>query len=146
MTRDWPKRIFIDTSGWVELILKGERFHREVADYFTAEVEQGSKLFTSDYVLDEAFTRLATNQNFHFAQQLRKKVEEAERVQALLVLWTEETLFEKAWKVFEKYQEHGLSFTDATIATLVWDLKINEILTLDQGFTKVRLTVKPKIS
>ena len=146
MTSAFPKRIFIDTSGWVEIILRGERYHKLVADYFTAEVEQGSKLFTSDYVLDEAYTRLATNQHFHYARLLREKVVAAERIQALLVLWTDETLFERAWGVFDRYQEHGLSFTDATIATLVRDLKIDEILTLDQGFVRAGLTVSPKLA
>ena len=143
MTNISPKRIFVDTSGWVEFALKKELHHKEVFDYMAAETKKGSKFFTSDYVLDETYTRLATNQGFWMAELFRKKLLFSEAKRDVLILFMDETLFERAWKVFDKYQEHGLSFTDATIATLVRDLKINEILALDQGFNKVGLVVKP---
>lgn len=140
-----PKRIFIDTSAWIELTLAKERYHKEVASYFLKELKKGSKFFTSDYVLDEAFTRLLTNQGLSSAKSLREKTSQAEKLNKLLILWTDETVFYQSWNRFVKFSEHQLSFTDATIYTFVKDLKINEIITLDQGFKKVGLTIKPKI-
>ena len=57
-----------------------------------------------------------------------------------------EVFFNKAWNFFVKFSEHELSFTDATIYNFVKDLKIDEILTLDQGFKKIGLKVKPVIN
>lgn len=137
------KRIFIDTSGWIELILKGELHHKAVVTYFTQEQRHDSKFFTNDYVLDEAWTRLITQQSFSSAQALREKTSQAQKNRQLAILWTDETLFNRAWDNFEKYREHKLSFTDAVIATLVKDFKIDEILTLDQDFSKIGFSVKP---
>lgn len=137
------KRIFIDTSGWIELILSGEIHHRAAAAYFVQESRAGSKFFTNDYVMDEAWTRLITNQSLTSAKALRAKTKEAERQRQLLVLWTDEAIFNRAWKKFTKFAEHKLSFTDAVIATIVEDLKIDEILTLDRGFKKIGLTIRP---
>mgnify|MGYP001576387733 CR=1 FL=1 len=140
-----PKRIFVDTSAWIEHLLKKETYHKEVFDYLTKEVRSGSKFFTSDYVLDETYTRLLTNQSIKDAKNFKKYVKKAEIQKNLLVLWTDEVLFNKAWEYFEKFSEHKLSFTDATIYAFVKDLKIDEILTLDQGFKKVYLSVKPDL-
>lgn len=138
-----PKRIFVDTSAWIEHLLEKEIHHGEVYDYLTKEVRFGSKFFTSDYILDETFTRLITSQSIKDAKNFRKYIKEAERQRNLLVLFTDETIFNKSWNFFEKFSEHKLSFTDATIVTFVIDLKIDEVLTLDQGFKKVGLTIKP---
>ncbi len=138
-----PKRIFIDTSAWIEYVLTGENYHEAINDYIFSETKEGSKFFTSDYVLDEAFTRFSTSQSFQIANKFRNKVHEAEKQDNLLVLWMDEVLFNKTWNFFEKFSEHKLSFTDATIVALVHDLKIDEILTLDKGFKKVGLTTRP---
>lgn len=136
-------RVFIDTSGWIELILKGEVYHQPVLKYFHQELKAGSKLFTNDYVLVESWTRLITNQSFRSAKRLRQKTLEAQKQKQLLILHTDEILFQHAWSNFQKFREHRLSFTDAVIYTVVKELKIDEILSLDQGFKKVGLTVRP---
>lgn len=139
------RRIFVDTSGWIELLLRGELLHKQVVDYFEKEVRAGSKFFTNDYVLDETWTRLITQQSFSSANVLRDKTSDAQRNRQLVVLWTDETLFNKAWQNFRKFREHRFSFTDTVIATIVKDLKIDEILTLDGDFKKIGFVVKPLI-
>lgn len=140
-----PKRVFIDSSGWIEFILKNERYHRPVVDYILAEVEKSTKMFTSDYVLDESYTRLLTGQGWGAAKDLNQAVDKLVKAKQLLVLWTDETLYNKAWRYFEKYREHELSFTDATVVTMMSDLKLDVIVTLDKGFGKVGLSTEPKV-
>lgn len=137
------KRIFVDTSGWIELILRGERYHKEVSTYFLASLKEGAKFITSDYVLDESWTRLITTQSVTSARALRDKAFGAERQGQLLIAWMSETLFSKSWRTFLTYAEHTFSFTDATILTIVEELRIDEVLTLDQGFKKVRIVTRP---
>jgi len=142
---DEPKRIFIDTSAWIDFTLANETFHKPIFDYLIAEVKKGSKFFTSDYVLDETFTRLLTGQSFKSAKIFRDKIKALVKERQLLILWTEEVRFDKSWALFEKFKEHLLSFTDATVVSYMRDLKIDEILTLDKGFRKVGLTTKPAL-
>lgn len=141
-----PKRIFIDTSAWIELVLSGERYHQEVASHFQKRLKQKGFFFTNDYVLDEAWTRLVTQQGFYSTQALRVKTQEAASCGYLTILWTDEVLFANAWDTFERYSEHRFSFTDAVILTTVRELKIDEVISLDQGFKKVGCTVRPILS
>lgn len=140
-----PNKIFIDTSAWIEFILSGEKNHKEIYNYLVSQVKKGAKFFTSDYVLDETYTRLLTSQSWQATEVLKEKIKELEEARELLVLWTDKVLFNKAWNYFKKFSEHKLSFTDATIFTYVKDLKLDEVLSLDQGFKKVGLTVKPAL-
>lgn len=140
-----PSKIFVDTSAWIEILLKDEKYHKSVSNYFVDQLKSGAKFLTCDYVLDETWTRLLTNRNLKEAKALRNKVKEAEDRGVLLVLWTDQVLFDKAWKNFVKFAEHRLSFTDALIVTIVKDLKLDEVLSLDGGFRKVGLTVKPAL-
>lgn len=140
------KRVFVDASGWIEMMLEGELYYEAVSSYFTSERKRGTRLFTSDYVLDEAYTRLLTQQkSLQLAEALYSKIGSATKANSLSLLFTDETTFTKAWRYFVKFAEHKLSFTDATIVAFAKDLKIDEILTLDQGFKKVGLTVKPQL-
>ncbi|OGM30963.1 hypothetical protein A2630_04720 [Candidatus Woesebacteria bacterium RIFCSPHIGHO2_01_FULL_44_10] len=137
------KRIFIDTSAWIEYLISKERYHALVADCLDREAEAGSKFFTSDYVIDETLTRLITSDQFRVAKFFKEYVEKAEKNGEILILWTDRAVFAKAWHYFEKFKEHKLSFTDAAVVAFVKDLKIDEVLTLDKGFSKVGLTARP---
>lgn len=139
------KTIFVDTSAWIEYFLENERYSQPVLAYFQNEIKKGSRFVTSDYVLDETLTRLLTNQSVRSANGFYNYIREAEKQKNLLVIWINEGIFQRSWNHFIKFSEHKLSFTDATIATFVKDLRIDEILTLDQGFTKVGFTVRPKL-
>lgn len=137
-------RIFVDTSAWLAYFIKGEQWHQETYDYFQHHIHRGCHFFSSDYVLDECYTRLITQQSFHHAQKFKQLVDSAARMATLLILFTDTTIFKKAWINFKKYQEHRLSFTDATITVYMQDFKLTEIMTLDQGFAKAGFTTSPK--
>ena len=138
-------RFFIDSSAWLAFMLQGEPNHKEVVGLMADETKSGTRFFTCDYVLDETFTRLLTSQSFSAAKKFKLLIEEAEKARQLLILWTDATLFKKAWGYFVKFKEHKLSFTDSLIAAMVKDFKINTILSLDQGFKKVGLNVRPRL-
>lgn len=124
-------------------MLAGEPNHEAMVKYVAEEISLKSKFFTSDYVLDETFTRLLKMQGIKAAKKFRQFLKKSESQQQLLIFWTDETLFNQIWPNFQKFSEHNLSFTDTSIYTLIKNFKIDEVLTLDQGFKKVGLTVRP---
>lgn len=144
-TKSNRQRLFIDTSAWLAFLLTGEAHHQAVSRLITKHLNKSDRLVTSDYVLDETYTRLITRQSLYTALQLKNKTELAVRSHSLLILFTDETIFHKAWDVFKKYADHKLSFTDATIAVYYQDLKLDTIVTLDQGFAKIGLKTAPKL-
>jgi hypothetical protein len=138
-------RLFIDTSCWIEYLLDGERYHSLISQYLNNQIESQSIFLTSDYVLDEAYTRLLTNHSLFAAETLNKMVEDMRQTKNLMILFTDPTIFQKAWKVFKKYADHRLSFTDATIAVYVQDLKLDTIVTLDRDFALAGFPTTPKL-
>lgn len=136
-------RIFIDSSAWLAFMLQGEPNHKEVVKLMADETKSGTRFFTCDYVLDEVFTRLITTQGLRSIKKFDQLIKKAEEQKQLLILWTDATLFKKAWGYFVKFHEHKLSFTDSLIVAMVKDFKINIVLSLDQGFKKVGFNVRP---
>lgn len=49
-------KLFIDTWGWLTLRDKREVRHRETQAFYHGLRDQSGRFFTTDYVLDEAFT------------------------------------------------------------------------------------------
>lgn len=49
-------RVFIDAWGWITLYNKREKRHKEIKDWFWNFQSQQGIIYTTDYVLDEAFT------------------------------------------------------------------------------------------
>ena len=126
-------------------MIQGEPNHKEIVALMANETKSGTKFFTCDYVLDEVFTRLITTQGLRAIKKIYQLIKKAEEQKQLLILWTDPTLFKKAWGYFIKFSEHKLSFTDSLIVTMVKDFKINIILSLDKGFKKVGLNVRPRL-
>ncbi|TSC88154.1 MAG: nucleic acid-binding protein, contains PIN domain [Microgenomates group bacterium Gr01-1014_16] len=137
------KTVFIDTSAWLAFLLSGEKQHQVIDKYVKRLISQKARLFTSDYILDETWTRLVTNQNFSSASSLRQIVKEAHKKGHLSVFFTLETFFEETWQIFEKFSNLKLSFTDATIIFYSRKFKIDEVVTLDEGIKKAGLKVFP---
>lgn len=130
-------KVFIDTSAFVAVLVENETDHKKVAKKYLDYRRHRATFLTSDYVLDELFTRL-----LYYKLDLRKYIEKLKGSIAkseITVLHIDEGLFEKALDVFLKFSEHRISFTDATSFCLYRDFSIDEIFTLDNDFKKMRL-------
>lgn len=141
-----PKKIFVDTSAWINFLLEGEPGHREAGAYMEKEIKKGAKLLTSNLVLVETATRLLYDHSLRVAQAFRRQVEEAEKQRRLAVLWVDEPVLHEAWEVFEKFAEHKLSLTDATSVVLMKRMKLSVIFAFDDDFRKVGLRMEPILS
>jgi uncharacterized protein len=131
-------KVFIDTSAFVALLVSSEADHKKVAKKYHEYRQSRAMLFTSDYVLDELFTRLLYFRNTDIKKYIQKLSDAIAR-EELTVLRIDESLFEKALGRFLKFSEHKLSFTDATSYVLVKDFSLNEVFTLDNDFKKIRI-------
>lgn len=130
-------KVFIDTSAFVALLVDNELDHEKVARKYYDYRQNRAILFTSDYILDELFTRL-----LYFKIDIRryiKKLKESISKGEITILRIDDALFEKALEGFLKFSEHKISFTDATSYTLLKNYSLDEIFTLDNDFKKIGL-------
>lgn len=130
-------KVLVDTSAFVALLVNNEADHEKVAKKYYDYRQNRAILFTSDYILDELFTRL-----LYFKIDIRKyiqKLRESISKGEITVLRIDDALFEKALSAFLKFSEHEISFTDATSYALLKDFSLDEIFTLDDDFKKIRV-------
>jgi len=132
-------KAFIDTSAFIALIFQNEKLHSHVVEKYQFYKKQKTIFITSDYILDELYTRCLYKGGEMGARQAIKHITEAQVLKQLAVLAVDSTIFKKAEQVFLKFLDQQVSFTDAVSYVLCKEFKIDEIFTLDADFKKMRL-------
>ncbi|QGN07668.1 PIN domain-containing protein [Halorhabdus sp. CBA1104] len=129
--------VFLDTGLFYAL--QNERATRhEVAKaaFETVLSSECGLIFTSDYVFDETVTLVrARTDSYDEAQQVADRIlGRGAFPSAIDCLVTDQADFERAVDTFERYDDHDLSFTDATTIALVEDRDIDHVLAFDDDF------------
>ena len=132
-------KIFIDTSAFMAIILKEEFFHKQAVTKYKEYKQKRAQMITSDYVLDELFTRCLYRAGSHGAAIAVGLINEVISHNELTVLEVDQQIFKKAEDVFLKFSEHKISFTDATTYVLYNDFALDEVFTLESDFKKMRV-------
>ena len=137
------KKIFIDTSAWDAIEDSGDANH-EAAMIFKDEIVNRYELITSNYILDETYTLLLINIGYERTVAFHKQLEMLIKAGVLQVIQLSENTVEKAWNIFEKYnQDKCWSFTDCTSYAAMKELDIDEVFSFDRHFEQMGLIRKP---
>ncbi len=101
---------------------------------------QYRKLYTSDYVLDEAITTCRRRTGSHeLSVRLGTDILGSK---SIVVLRVDERTIQKSWELYKQRDDVKLSFTDATCATLARAHGITNIFTHDaRDFRPLNLNV-----
>jgi predicted nucleic acid-binding protein len=135
------RAVFVDTSGWLALILRNDQYHGAAAEYYRWLREQKMPLVTSDYVLDETYTRLRYHAGLETAMVAKAILDEAESMKLLLIKWVDSNIAAKAWELFKQYEDHRVSFTDCTSWSICRDLGIQQAFAFDAHFRLMGLEI-----
>jgi predicted nucleic acid-binding protein len=137
------KKIFIDTSAWDAIEDSGDANH-EAAMIFKDEIANRYELITSNYILDETYTLLLINIGYERTVTFHRQLEMLIKAGVLQVVQLSENIEEKAWNIFEKYnQDKCWSFTDCTSYAAMKELDIDEVFSFDRHFGQMGLIRKP---
>jgi len=95
--------------------------------------------YVSDYIFDEAVTLTQRRAGtFEPAQRLGDRLRGIGSYPHVYeLLWVSAAVFSDAVEVFERYDDHGLSFTDATTVALADRHDIDAVLSFDDDFDGV---------
>lgn len=137
------RAVFVDTGGWLALTMQNDQYHVRAAEYFQQLRLQKMPLITSDYVLDETYTRLRYDTGSKVAVTANDLFSEAESLNLLHVEWVDKKIANEAWTLFIKFQDQKISFTDCTSWAICQKLGITEAFTFDWHFQLAGLTVNP---
>ena len=132
--------IFIDTSAFISLYLKGDEFHQQ-ATTFLENLNKESIFFTSNYILDEVYTFLRSNKGKKTAVSFAEFLAQNTQTVVLKRINLEDE--KKAFEFFRKLDLPHLSFTDCTSFALMKRLGVNEVFSFDEHFAKAGFEVVP---
>lgn len=102
-------------------------------------------LITTNYVIDEAATRLRYDAGLVIALAFRERLSQARKADRLRVVWVDQRLEAQGWTLFERHADVQLSLTDAVSAAVARAHSAREIFGFDQDFRALGFTLLPEL-
>lgn len=127
-------KIFVDTSAFVALFDRKDQYHRKATAYFETLNPNLTILHTSNYVIDETITRIRIQNGYKFALEFG---EHFFLSRMFYNHYIDQELEKDAFKLFKKYSDKELSFTDCTSFALMRKVEINKAFAFDDDFARV---------
>jgi predicted nucleic acid-binding protein len=133
-----PGPIFVDTWGWIALGHRKNPRHYEVKGFYQEMRKEGSRVYTSDYVLDEVVTLLFRREAFDEAVRFMEGIFAAAEQGHLTIERITSERFSAAWRLRRRFKDKTrISFTDLTSMAVMEERGLNDILTEDEHFIQV---------
>lgn len=133
--------IFVDSGAWIALSSQRDQNHTDAVTIYADLKRQRARFLTTDYVLDEAITRLRYDVSHSVAVQFLDFIERAGKIDGLTVTEIDKTLFQEAKRLFRQYDSAKLSFTDCTSFAVCQKHNISETYAFDEHFAMMGITV-----
>ena len=126
-----PGSVFVDTSAWYALIDRNDASHARVSAVVAELVRTGTRLVTTDYVVDESCTLAKARGGSNMAFRLLDLLQATAAVDQE---WIGAERFERSEAQFRKYHDQAFSFTDCTSFAVMRELGIADAITTDEHF------------
>ena len=129
--------VLIDTGVFVAAQNERDGHHDEAVQSLRAGFNgEFGALYTTDYVYDEAVTLARTRTGSHReARRIGDRITgRGSFPDGIELLFVNSDRFERAVRVFERYDDQELSFTDASLIAVAEGDDIDAILSFDDDF------------
>jgi len=125
--------VFIDTGVFIALRNADDEQHERSKELMRKALKADyGRIYTSDYIIDEAVTTALMRTRRHdLAIDVGRYIIESSRITKL---WTTKEIFELSWLKFKSLKDKPLSFTDCTTLVHMQKNQIKQILSFDSGF------------
>ncbi len=123
--------VFVDTSGFYALLAAKDPHHVKAAALLKEAAGNGTRFFTTDYVLDETATLLKARGLGHLLDTF---FEDLATSHACRILWTDANNFARARDYFLRHKDKDYSFTDCVGFCAMRTEKLTRALTTDAHF------------
>lgn len=131
------KPLFVDTSGWYDLLFSGSPKHAQIVKLMRAP---GATFVTSTYVLDELVALLLTRGDHATTARAGSHVRSAAEVRVEHPDATEEL---RAWRLFLDRPDKTYTLTDCLSFVIMRRLKIETAVATDEHFRQEGFTALP---
>ena len=130
-------KLFIDTWGWLVLEDSKDAQHQAASNIYAETGKAAGNILTTNFVLDETFSRLFRRRPFEEASRFAKGLLESPFIGIEEIT---PARFRRAFDLRLTFRDKpDISFTDLTTVAVVQELKIVDILTGDRHFIQAGL-------
>ncbi|HJT58513.1 MAG TPA: PIN domain-containing protein [Ktedonobacteraceae bacterium] len=139
------RRVFVDTSAWIDLMNKNERYHKAAVE-FNESLSPVTLRVTTWGIVSETFTWIRYHIGGREASKWLILKETLERQGFLQVVFPDVQMETRIRKVIDRFQDQKLSYVDAfSIALVQIRPDIDAIFAFDHHMTLTGLPVLPGI-
>ena len=132
--------IFIDTGAFLARYIAKDDLHRTSTSCWAVLEKSKERLFTSNFVLDETFTLLGRRTGYSFASERARAILSSSAITILRPSKYDEI---EAVKLFEKFADQSVSYTDCISFVLMRSNKIERVFTFDRHFGMAGFAIIP---
>lgn len=128
------KSIFIDTSGFVSVMVESDQYFKDASPFFRRSLAQYTPLITTNLVIAEAYPLIRRFSCHKNAMRFLEIIAEGSRNNYLEVSYTTAYHYQKAEDLLKKYQEHDLSLVDAVNMMIMKENGLSRVFGFDSHF------------
>ena len=137
-------KLFLDTSSLLSVFDRSDDHHSVCSDFWKELLQKRNyEPVISDYIVDELTTRIRYDISHPAALQALNSLTQLVGRGRLTFIWVNQTYFDQARRLFERYHDQEFSFTDCTSFAICRDTGIQEAFALDSDFRIFGLNVIP---
>lgn len=125
------KIIFVDTGAWLSCFCRKDQFHRDSLRIWKELASEKIFTVTTNHIIDELATLLARRTSYDFSAG---KTEEIYDSKLSMIIRPDQESELEALKIFRKYADQKISFTDCLSFVVMKNLKIQHVFTFDHHF------------
>jgi len=130
--------VFVDTSGFYALLVRGDLQHNKAAEIVDRARKAGAYMATTDYIVDETATLFKARSLGHLNSGFFELLDGS---RALRFQFVDEARFQKSRAYFQRHADHGYSFTDCSSFIVMQEIGAVEALTKDGHFREAGFKV-----
>jgi hypothetical protein len=132
------KKVFIDTSAWIALVNKSDKFYQKSIEVQKMLIDENYELITSDYILVEIANGLSKIKYRDTAINLVNSILTSSDVELIRI---NDDLFYKSWELFSSRDDKDWGFTDCSSFIVMNEYGIKEAFSADVHFKQAGFIV-----
>lgn len=133
---------FVDTGAFIAVTDKSDQYHPRAVTYFSEVLKSGQPLLTTNFILDETYTRLKRKLGSNVAINFGDAIKKSDQLEIITINGETER---RAWEIFKKYRDQAFSYTDCTSFAVMQMHKLKTSFAFDTHFEIFGFNIAPSV-
>lgn len=129
-------RVFGDTSAILALANKNDQYYSQATKKLKALLKRAdTSLLITTHILAETITRIQRKVSKEKAVAVGNMLMQNARIE---IMTPTNTIMQRAWEIYEKYDDQDFSFVDCISFAVMKELNIKKAFTFDKHFRTMK--------